>query len=82
MKILVNVFVPAISAGYDVFVPDTVRIQAVIHMLADVIEELSNHRFSSSKQECLCSVDKNILLRKTATLEQYGIRNGDHLILI
>ena len=82
MKILVNLFVPAISERYDVFLPDTVRIQTVIYMLGDALVELSNHRFVISKQECLCSIDKNILLRKNATLEQYGIKNGDHLILI
>ena len=82
MKILVNVFVPAISEQFDVFIPKNVCLQTVINMLCETIEELSNHRFISSKQECLCSVDKNILLRKNATLAQYGIRNGDHLILI
>ena len=82
MKILVNVSVPSMSKQYDVFIPENVRIQTAIYMLCEAIEELSNHRFVSSKQECLCSVDKNILLRKNATLAQYGIQNGDHLMLI
>ena len=82
MKILVNVFVPAISERYDILVPKTIKIKNAVSMIAGAVENLSGQRYISSGEEELCSEEKNIVLRQTATLEQYGIRNGDHLILM
>ena len=82
MKLLVNVYIPAISEKYDVLIPDNLRIKTVTTLIAGTVEDLSNHRFVSSGDECLCSVEKNILLRHNATLHKYGIKNGDHLVLM
>lgn len=82
MKLLVNVFVPAIGEKYDILIPDTLRIKMVTTLIAGTIEDLSNYRYVSSGEECLCSAEKKILLRHNATLQKYGIKNGDHLILI
>lgn len=82
MKLLVNVYVPSISENYDVLIPESLKIKHVIFLLAEAVEELSNHVYISSGNECLCSMEKNILLRQNATLEKYGIGNGDHLIMI
>ena len=82
MKILVNVSVPAIGEKYDVLVPDFLRIKSVTMLITDAVESLSNHMYVSSGEELLCSADKNILLRPNATLEKYGIQNGDHLVLM
>ena len=82
MKLLVNLYVPAIGIRYDVRVPSSLRIRALTSLAANTIEELSNHLYSASGEKCLCSVEKNILLRSNLTLEQYGIKNGDHLVLL
>lgn len=67
---------------YDILVPCFMRIRSVTALIAGAVENLSNHMYVSSGEECLCSVEKNILLRHNATLEKYGIKNGDHLILM
>jgi len=82
VKILVKVSVPAIGEEYDILIPDFLRIKSVIPLIAEAVENLSNHMYISSGAECLCSADKNILLRPNATLEQYGIQNGDHLVMM
>ena len=82
MKILVNVHIPAIGEHYDILIPESQRIKSVVALIAHTVEELSNHVYVASGEECLCSVEKNILLRHNATLEKYGIQNGDHLMLI
>lgn len=82
MKILVNVSVPAIGENYDVMVPDFLRIRSVITLIADTVQALSDNLYVPSGEECLCSVEKDILLRPNATLEKYGIQNGDHLIMM
>ena len=82
MKVLVNVSIPAISESYDILIPDSLRIKSVVTMITDTVVTLSNRPFVPSGEECLCSVEKDILLRQNATLEKYGIKNGDHLVLI
>lgn len=82
MKLLVNVYIPAISENYDVLIPANLRVKNVVSLIASTVEELSNHLYAVSGGECLCSVEKGILLRYNATLEDYGICNGSHLILM
>lgn len=82
MKILVNVKVPAISESFDISLPDSMRIKNVVSLIATTVEEISNHMYAVSGEEQLCSVEKNILLKSNATLQRYGIENGDHLVMI
>jgi uncharacterized ubiquitin-like protein YukD len=82
MKVLVNVYVPAIAQGYDVLMPDDMRIRNVVSLIVGAVTESSSQLYVPSGEECLCSVEKNILLRANATLDKYGIQNGDHLILM
>lgn len=82
MKLLLNIRIPSISESYDMLVPSDMRIKSIVSLIAGAVENLSNHMYVSSGEECLCSVEKNILLRHNATLEKYGIKNGDHLILM
>ena len=82
MKLLVNIYIPAISERYDILIPDSLKIKSAVSMIATTVETLSNHLYISSGRESLCSMEKNITLRPNATLEQYGIQNGDHLVMI
>lgn len=82
MKLLVNVYIPAVSEYHDILIPANLRIRNVVALIASTVEEMSNHLYVASGGECLCSVEKNILLRNNATLEDYGIKNGDHLIMM
>ena len=82
MKVLISVSIPAIGEKYDILVPDNLRIRNVTLLIAETVENLSNHMYISSGGEHLCSADRNNLLRPNATLEKYGIKNGDHLVMI
>ena len=82
MKLLVNVSVPAIGENYDILIPDFLRVRGITMLIAETVENLSNHMYVASGEEYLCSKEKNIRLRPNATLERYGIKNGDHLILM
>lgn len=82
MKLLVNVYIPSISERYDILVPDDVRIKNIISLIAETVEVLSGYRYAASGEECLYLAEKNILLRHNAFLKQYGIQNGDHLVMI
>lgn len=82
MKILINVFVPAIGEKYDIMVPEFLRIKIISNLVAEAVETLSDNKYVSSGQEQLCSAEKNIMLNSNVTLKKYGIQNGDHLVLI
>lgn len=82
MKLLVNVHIPAISQKYDILVPNSLKIKTVISLIANAVKDLSGNLYVVSGEECLCSVEKNILLRPNTTLEKYGIQNGDHLVMM
>lgn len=82
MKLLVNVYVPAIAAHYDILIPANLRIRNIANMIATTVEELSDHLYVASGEECLCSVDKQILFRQNATLEDYGVQNGSQLVMM
>ena len=82
MKTLVDVGVPAISEHYDVRIPTFLTVREVTELIAKAVEELSNQTYKSSGTEFLCFAEKDILLIKDKVLEEYRIRNGDHLLLI
>lgn len=81
MKLLVTVIVPAISRQYDVLVPKNIKIRVITPLIAEMVEDLSNHMYVATGQEFLCALEKNTLLRQNETLESYGIQNGDHLVM-
>ena len=80
MKVLVNVFVPAISEDYDLLIPTCMSIREVTTLMTEAIIYLSNNRYISSGQEFICLYEQNILLQDALTLRDYGVRNGDHLV--
>ena len=82
MKLLLNISIPAISQKYDILVPDSLRVKTIVSLIANTVSDLSNHLYVVSGEESLCSVEKNISLRPNATLKAYGIKSGDHLIMM
>lgn len=82
MKILVNVHVPAISKNYDMLLPGTLSIQSITELIARSMEEFTNHLYVSSKNEKLCLVEREVILRPESTLDENGIENGDHLMIL
>lgn len=82
MKILVTVSIPAISAQYDILVPNDLRIKTIASLIADSVEDLSDHKYISSGEECLCYKEKSIIMKNNSTLKRYGVQNGDHIIIM
>ena len=81
-KILVLLEVPSISKGYDVYIPDFLEVKELTALIIKAVEQMSDHQYVSSGHEFLCVKEKNLLLKQGETLEKYGIKNGDHLILL
>lgn len=80
-KILINLFVPAINEYYDIFIPNFLSIREICLLLGKAIEELSNNQYVLSGEELLCSVERRKILNPNQNFMDYGIQNGEHLLL-
>ena len=80
-KILVTVFCPAINEEYDVLIPDDIIIETVTKLIGMCLEDLSDNYYISSGHELLCIEERKLLLNYNHTLYDYGIQNGDRLLL-
>ena len=80
-KILIGLSVPSIEEHFDLFVPVNVPIGQLCVLLADGLKQMTNGYYRSSGSELLCLKDPNRLLSRDMTLGEYGIYNGDQLIL-
>lgn len=82
MKVLVNVYVPAIGENFDVLMPDFLTIQEIIMLLVNNVEYLSNTRYIATGQEQLCHRETNTVFCTSQNLSAYNLKNGEHLVLI
>ena len=81
-KILVDVEVPSIQKDYEVNIPDDLCIGKVIELLSMMVEEQSGGTFTSSDNEILCIRNRNLIMSRDCSLVDYGVLNGDHLVLM
>ena len=73
--ILITLYVPAIGQSYDIKIPVSLPIMDITQLLAQAVENLSNGEYVSSDSEILC-------LKNKETPQEYGIQNGDELMMM
>lgn len=81
-KKLVNLFVPAVQTSYDLLMPTNMKIQQLTKLLTDGIAEMCEGRFVISNKEILSQKDPDILFDPQKKLEDYGVDDGAHLVLM
>ena len=82
MKILINLYVPAIQEYYDILVPDFLPVQKIIPIIVKVVENLSNHFYVSSGEEKICFIEQQSVLKNELSLRKNHVQNGDNLMLV
>lgn len=80
-KILIGIFVPSIQESFDLLVPSGMPVQELSGLIAKGLEQVTDGHYKRSGKELLCLKEPERLLSLTATLESYGITDGDKLIL-
>ncbi len=80
-KILIGLFVPSVDDHFDLFVPDNIPISQLCKLIAEGLGQMTNGHYCASGQELLCIKEPNKLLARDMTLGDYGIYNGDQLIM-
>ena len=81
-KIVVEITVPILETGYDVFIPPNVPIHQVLGSVCKAVADLSEGRFVASPGAQLCLKSKGTILDVNKTAWEQGIRNGSNLLLI
>lgn len=81
-KIVIKLYVPWLEQEYDVKVPIYLTVGEAVSLFSKSISTLSDGKFCASGNEILCVKERNILLDYHHQLCEYGIQNGDQLVLI
>ena len=81
-KYLVDVYLPAAGKHLDVFLPAGKQIGEVIRLLVTLAEQLSSGSYKGTADAMLLNAESGEPYCVTTTVEDAGIRNAAHLILI
>ena len=81
-KALVEIFVPASSQKYDVYIPLDVKMSDVVTMVAGALSDLSNGRYKATGEAILCDADTGIIFNINMEVAELGIKTGSRLMLI
>ena len=81
-KALVEIFLPAANASYDVYIPLTVKMHEVLLLVSSVITDLSEGKYKATGDSVLCDRDSGKIFDINSSVAELGIQNGSQLMLI
>ena len=81
-KVLVEVYVPAIGKGYDVFLPGQITVQQAMNTLNGIFAKLNQEYFKNASQMLLCDRETGIIYNPEELIYKTRIVNGSKLLLI
>ena len=80
--IIIQLYVPAIGENFDLKIPLSMMILDLVKLLGQAVETLSNGRYYASGTEILCLKNKEQILDYDQTPQDYGMQNGDLLLMM
>ena len=81
-QIIIEVFVPAISAIYDFRLPSTALVGDVIQEMIRTLEDTQQNQFFDKTAPVLCDRRRGVLLNPTDTVAEAGLQDGAQLLLV
>jgi len=81
-KILVEVYIPASSQAYDVFIPIESKIWEVAYLLSNTMTELTQGYFNATEDTVLCDRETGTIFNINQTVEEVGLLHGAKLMLV
>lgn len=81
-KILVEVFVPAASQKYDIFIPLESKMSEVTKLVANALSELSEGKYKATEQAVLCDANTGDIFDVNIEVGELNLENGSRLMLI
>ena len=80
-KILIGLYVPALQQSFDLFVPPALPVRQLIQIISEGLAELSNGWYNTEQVHYHCLKEPERLLSGGKTLADYGLKDGNCLIL-
>ena len=80
-KLLVEVYVPAISTSYDVLIPRNARAYELLQLISSIIKRLSGSLFSPNNT-ALCDGKTGRIYNNNMTVEDMNLKNGSRMMLM
>jgi len=80
-RLLIEVYVPAISKLYDIFIPHGAKVHELTILISDAIEKLSDGLFITN-DAVLCDGNDGTILNINLSVEDMKLYNGSRLMLI
>jgi hypothetical protein len=81
-KVLVDVFVPAANAHYDIYIPLESRMSEVSVLIAGSISDISEGKYKTNAEAVICNAQTGDIFNINLSVAELGITNGSKLILI
>lgn len=81
--ILVDIVVPSVEKTYDFKLDENAQIALVLEEVIEMIGRCEHCKMRGNKEEVLlCRFDAQVVLDKSSTLRDCGIRDGSRLMLL
>ena len=81
-KVLIKLYVPAIEAEYDVWLPINKKIYKVINLLVKSVNELSGGYYKPKQKAMLYDRSTARMYNINLNVKENNIKNGSELVLI
>jgi hypothetical protein len=81
-KILIQIYLPAASRGYDVYIPLKSKLHEVMTLLSNTLTELSEGYYTVRDNSVICDKTTGKILDINMSAEELSLKNGSKLILI
>ncbi|MCD7884782.1 MAG: EsaB/YukD family protein [Lachnospiraceae bacterium] len=81
--ILTDIYIPSMDQSFDFQLDETVPVSSLIIEIAEMIgNKVKSGKQYRAEDFLLCSMDQEVILKKTETLASCGIKNGSRLMLV
>jgi len=81
-KVLVEIFVPAASRSFDVFIPQTSKMSEIVALVSKSLSDLSGGKFKPDSSTILCDAKNGQIFNINLSVYELEIKNGSKLMLI
>lgn len=81
-KVIIRLYVPCVNQRFDVKIPIGLNVKEAVFLIANSVEKLTDGKYLPNGDELLCNRERNCILSSNHQIKDYGIQNGDELILI
>lgn len=81
-KVVVEVYVPTLSATYDMFLPVGAMMYDVLQLIKKAVVDLSGGKFIADENTVICYRGNGAIININLSVFELDIHNGTKLMLI